>query len=62
MGVFKHICIAAGAAGNSVPDALLAAAAIRHEAEFVTMDAGFKRYAGLRLRLLQAETPRSAIN
>lgn len=39
-------------AGNEVPDALLAALAVRYDAQFVTADSGFKRFKSLRLKLL----------
>jgi toxin-antitoxin system PIN domain toxin len=51
-GVFKHLCLVAQAAENQVPNALLAAIAIRHDALFVTKDTGFQTYRGLTLRLL----------
>lgn len=51
-GIFKHICFSVQAAGNRVPDAVLAAMAIRHDAEFVSADAGFAAYPGLRLKVL----------
>ena len=51
-GIFKHICLVHRMAGNEVPDALLAAVAIRYDAQFVTADSGFKRFKSLRLKLL----------
>ena len=51
-GIFKHICLTGGDAGNAVPDALLAALAVRHDCVFTTFDTGFRRYSGLNLRLL----------
>ena len=51
-GIFKHICLVHGAAGNVVPDAFLAALAIRYNCEFVTADGEFLRYKGLVCRLL----------
>ncbi|MDA8410129.1 MAG: hypothetical protein M0001_07020 [Treponema sp.] len=51
-GIFKHLCLTEGASGNAVPDAFLAALAIRHDATFVTADAGMKRWKGLGLELL----------
>lgn len=51
-GVFKHVCLVAKAAGNRIPDALLAATAIRHDATFVTADRGFGRFGGLTCRFL----------
>lgn len=52
-GVFKHLCLVGSCIGNTVPDALLAASAIRHNAELLTADAGFGRFPGLRYRLLE---------
>jgi toxin-antitoxin system PIN domain toxin len=51
-GVFKHVCLVSKAAGNAVPDALLAAIAIRHDATLVTADRGFARFEGLTCRFL----------
>jgi toxin-antitoxin system PIN domain toxin len=51
-GVFKHVCLVSRAAGNDVPDALLASVAIRHDATLVTADRGFGRYKGLSCRYL----------
>lgn len=53
-GVFKHLCLASGAAGNAIPDAFLASIAIRHGATLVTADRGFERYRGLECRFLEA--------
>lgn len=52
-GIFKHVCLVSRAAGNGIPDALLAALAIRHDATLVTADRGFKRFAGLACRWLE---------
>ena len=52
-GVFKHVCLVSKAAGNIVPDALLAAIAIRHDAVLVTADRGFARFEGLNRRFLE---------
>lgn len=49
-GVFERMCRDAGATGNRVPDAYLAALAIEHGAELITADRGFARYPGLRWR------------
>jgi toxin-antitoxin system PIN domain toxin len=54
-GIFKHVCLVSRAVGNDLPDALLAAIAIRHGATFVTMDRGFARFAGLDCRYLGAQ-------
>lgn len=51
-GVFKHLCLASGASGNAVPDAFLAALALRHDARLVTLDAGMRRFAGLRVEIV----------
>jgi toxin-antitoxin system PIN domain toxin len=48
--IFTRLCRAAGAKGNLVPDAYLAAMAIELGAEWVTTDRGFARYPGLRWR------------
>lgn len=45
--VFKHFCLVSDARGNDVPDALLAAVAVRNRARLVTADRGFQRFAGL---------------
>jgi hypothetical protein len=52
-GVFKHLCLASNAVGNYVPDALLAALAIRHGATLVSADRGFERFSGLRFEPLE---------
>lgn len=51
-GIFKHLCLVEGAAGNVVPDAFLAALAIRHDATLVTADAGMRRWKGTDLELI----------
>src|SRR5436190_146668 len=48
--IFTRLCHAAGAKGNLVPDAFLAALAIESGAEWITTDRGFARYPGLRCR------------
>jgi hypothetical protein len=53
-GIFKHLCLVAGARGNDVPDAFLAALALRHDATLVTADAGMKRWQGLAMELISA--------
>lgn len=45
--IFERLCRDAGATGNRVADAYLAALAIEHGAELVTADRGFARYPGL---------------
>ena len=47
--IFADLCRTAGARANTVPDAYLAALAIEHGATWVTLDAGFRRFAGLRV-------------
>jgi toxin-antitoxin system PIN domain toxin len=49
-GIFENLCRAAGARGNLVPDAYLAALAIETGAEFITADRDFSRFQGLRWR------------
>ncbi|CAN5847629.1 type II toxin-antitoxin system VapC family toxin [soil metagenome] len=48
--LFSDLCVAAGAKGNAVPDAFLAALAIESGSELFTADRGFARYSGLRWR------------
>jgi toxin-antitoxin system PIN domain toxin len=48
--IFVKLCRQAGATGNLVPDAYLAALAIEHGCEFVTCDRDFARFEGLRWR------------
>jgi toxin-antitoxin system PIN domain toxin len=49
-GIFEGLCRLAGARGNLVPDAYLAALAIEAGAEFITTDRDFSRFPGLRWR------------
>lgn len=49
-GIFERLCREAGATGNLVPDAYLAALAIEHGAEVVTADRDFARFPGVRWR------------
>jgi len=49
--VFAALCRRTGAAGNLVPDAQHAAIAIEHDATWVSLDADFARFAGLRWEL-----------
>ncbi|MCF7915864.1 MAG: PIN domain-containing protein [Spirochaetaceae bacterium] len=51
-GIFKHLTLVAGAEGNLIPDAFLAALAIRHDCRFVTTDRGFQKYPGLQVELV----------
>ncbi len=48
--LFTDLCRTAGARGNTVPDAFLAALAMEHGATWVTADRGFERFQGLRCR------------
>lgn len=47
-GIFVSLLEAAGARGNTVPDAYLAALAIEHGCTWLTYDTGFARFPGLR--------------
>ncbi len=49
-GIFRTLCEEAGAKGNLVPDAWLAALAIESGCEWVTTDRDFSRFKGLRWR------------
>jgi len=49
-GIFRALCAAAGARGNLVPDAYLAAMAIESGCEWITTDRDFSRFKGLRWR------------
>jgi uncharacterized protein len=53
LGIFKHACLVSRAVGNRVPDALLAALAIRHDATLVTADRDFAKFEGLACRFLE---------
>lgn len=46
--IFTRLCEDAGAKGNLVPDAYLAALAIESGSEWATADRGFARFPGLR--------------
>jgi uncharacterized protein len=48
--IFTQLCQVAGARGNLVPDAWLAALAIESGCEFVTTDRDYARFPGLRWR------------
>jgi uncharacterized protein len=52
MEQFLRLAGMAGVHGNAIPDAYLAALAIEHDCEFVTLDGGFGRFPGPRWRLL----------
>ncbi|HEX4345685.1 MAG TPA: type II toxin-antitoxin system VapC family toxin [Solirubrobacteraceae bacterium] len=49
-GIFTRLCRDAGAKGNVVADAYLAALAIESGSEWITTDRGFARFPGLRWR------------
>ena len=48
--IFVDLCRAAGARGNLVPDAYLAALAIESGSDWITTDRDFARFPGLRWR------------
>jgi len=48
--IFESLCRDARARGNLVPDAYLAAIAIEHGCQWVTLDRDFTRFSGLRWR------------
>ena len=48
--IFTRLCQAAGARGNLVPDAWLAALAIESGCEWMTTDRDYARFQGLRWR------------
>lgn len=48
-GIFKHLSLVSEARDNGIPDAWLAATAMRHDAALVTADRGFSRWAGLQV-------------
>ena len=48
--IFTALCRTAGAKGNLVPDAYLAALAIESGSELITTDRGFSRFPGLNWR------------
>jgi uncharacterized protein len=49
--IFEQLCRDTRARGNLVPDAYLAALAIEHGCQWVTLDHDFARFPGLRWRL-----------
>lgn len=51
-GIFKHLTLSYNTKGNLVPDAMLAALAMRHGAKIVSFDRGFLRYKHLELKIL----------
>lgn len=48
--IFARLCEAAGAKGNLIADAFLAAMAIEHGCEWISTDRDFSRFAGLKWR------------
>ena len=48
--IFRGLCVDAGAKGNLVPDAYLAAMVIESGCEWITTDRDFSRFKGLRWR------------
>jgi toxin-antitoxin system PIN domain toxin len=48
--IFVRLCRDAGARGNLIPDAYLAALAIESGGEWITTDRDYSRFAGLRWR------------
>lgn len=52
--VFKHLALVTQAAGNAVPDALLAATALRHGARLITADRGLLGYPGVDVVVITA--------
>jgi toxin-antitoxin system PIN domain toxin len=53
-GIFKHLCLVAGAQGNEVPDAFFAALALRYNATLVTAAAGMKKWQGVDVAVLES--------
>ena len=52
-GIVSRLLIGAGQAGNLVMDAHLSALAIEHDAQLLSFDRDFGRFAGLRWQLLK---------
>lgn len=48
--IFCNLCVTAGARGNLVPDAYLAALAIESGSEWISTDRDYARFPGLRWR------------
>ena len=57
--IFTRLCRQAGAKGNLVPDAYLAALAIESGSEWITTDRDYSRFPGLRWRHPLEERKRS---
>jgi toxin-antitoxin system PIN domain toxin len=47
--IFVRLCRETNSAGDDIPDAYLAALAIEKDCEFISTDAGFARFPGLKL-------------
>ena len=52
--IFADLCIRINAGGNLVPDAWLAALAIEHGCEWITLDRDFAQFPALQWRLLRS--------
>jgi len=52
LALLRRICLDADARADHVPDAVLAAIALEHNCEIVTMDRDFARFSMVRHRLL----------
>lgn len=48
--IFTELCTEAGARGNLVPDAYLAAIAIETDSDWITTDRDYRRFSNLRVR------------
>jgi len=48
--IFTELCTEAGARGNLVPDAYLAAIAIETDSDWITTDRDYRRFSSLRVR------------
>src|SRR3970040_71577 len=59
--IFRRLCLTAGAKGNLVADAYLAAIAIEAGGEWITLDRDFSRFPGLRWRHPLAEIGRAHV-
>ncbi len=53
--IFKRLGLVTPAAGNSVPDALIAATALRRDARLLTADKAFHAYPGVDVELIAPE-------
>jgi uncharacterized protein len=51
-GIFKHLSLLYNTRGNLVPDILLAAAALQHNALLVTSNTDFTRFRELRVQIV----------